>query len=408
MMSLLPWLFVACLAIAAGVFLVKFLVCSPLHMNTYLVILMLLVFELIILEIFVFSADQLIKVSALIVLGLVFGYLSATFSFASSREERHLPPITRKGTDKVSGHTAVIYFTHGEPAAYDPHPWLETLREFDHDKVPFVPFLIRPFFFAALRREYLQSGGSPHNKIHEYIFRALQDSFSDDEKKGMTFHLAYLDSPPHPDEAAIRAINDGADRIILMPVFITISSHTQAAQEMVAALQPEMYGVKLVLAEPLWNAEALRMSFVHRAEIARDGTPHAETGILLVGHGQPKVWDAKYASQTEQENLYRNGIWELLTWQGYPPENVQQAWMSFRKPTIAKAMKTLTGSGVKKILVFSTSISAASLHSEVDVPAAVLKVKFPPDIEVVNMGAFGDPLDPLLLEAIRKKILLFK
>jgi hypothetical protein len=68
----------------------------------------------------------------------------------------------------------------------------------------------------------------------------------------------------------------------------------------------------------------------------------------------------------------------------------------------------LIATGVKKILVFSASISAASLHSEVDVPAAVQGVKIPPGIEVVNMGAFGDPLEPLLLEGIRKKILLFK
>ena len=45
------------------------------------------------------------------------------------------------------------------------------------------------------------------------------------------------------DEMAINAINDGADRIILLPIFITISSHTQAGQEMLAALEPEKYGV---------------------------------------------------------------------------------------------------------------------------------------------------------------------
>lgn len=408
MMALFPWLFVAILAVAAGIFLVQYLVCLPLQMNNYLIILVLLVVELIVLELFIFTNEQLIKVSALIVLGLVIGYLAATISFLSSREIRQLSPITRKGTDRVSGHTAVIYFTHGEPPAYDPHPWLETMREFDHDKAQFVPFLIRPFFFSALRREYLLAGGSVHNRIHEYIFRALQESFTEEEKKGMSFHLAYLDSNPRPDEAAIQAINAGADRIILMPVFITISSHTKAAQEMVAALQPEMYGVKLVLAEPLWNSEALRKSFVHRAEFARGETPHSEVGILLVGHGQPKAWDAKYPTQTEQENLFRNGIWELLTWQGYSPEKVLHAWMNFQKPTVAKSMRKLIATGVKKILVFSSSISAASLHSEVDVPKAVLRAKIPPGIEVLNMGAFGDPLDPLLLEGIRKKILLFK
>jgi sirohydrochlorin ferrochelatase len=204
---------------------------------------------------------------------------------------------------------------------------------------------------------------------------------------------------------AIRAINDGADELLLLPVFITISSHTQAGQEMVAAIDPGKYGVSVHMAEPLWDSEPLRKYFVQRTEAARGDTPRENTGILLVGHGQPKAWDALYPTQTEHENRYREGIRDLLVEHGYRVETIVPVWMSFQKPTIAEGLRALVAGGAKKILVFSVSISAASLHSEVDVPEAIHKVHLSKDVEVVNLGAFGDPFDPLVVEAIREKVL---
>ena len=60
---------------------------------------------------------------------------------------------------------------------------------------------------------------------------------------------------------------------------------------------------------------------------------------------------------------------------------------------------------ISKILVFSASISAASIHSEVDVPHAIEKAGISKHIQVINMGAFGDPQDKLIIGAIREKIL---
>ena len=43
-------------------------------------------------------------------------------------------------------------------------------------------------------------------------------------------------SIPRPDEAVIRALNDGASRVVFATVFVTISSHTKAGQDMVKEL----------------------------------------------------------------------------------------------------------------------------------------------------------------------------
>jgi len=374
-------------------------------MSFFLFLFLILIGGLIVWAVIFFTPPQLFIV---IIFSLVFflsGYLGATGYFLSQNETRDLSKLTRQPGEKGLGHTAVIYFTHGEPPGYDPFPWLETIREFDHDKVPFIPFPFRPFFFYGIRKEYLQAGGSSHNQIHRYIFRAVQNSFSDIEKAQYRFYLAFLDSNPRPDEMVIRAINDGADRIILLPIFITISSHTQAGREMVAALEPEKYGVPVTMAEPLWNSSILREHFIKKAEVALGDTDKDQIGILLVGHGQPKAWDGIYPTQTEHEILYRDGIKQAFVTHGYRPENIYSAWMSFQKPSIEEGLHTLAANNISKILVFSASISAASLHSEVDVPIAIKKARINRSIQVINMGAFGDPLDPLVISAIREKIL---
>jgi hypothetical protein len=58
---------------------------------------------------------------------------------------------------------------------------------------------------------------------------------------------------------------------------------------------------------------------------------------------------------------------------------------------------------VQRILVFSASISADSIHSDIQVPEAVHKANLPPAIEVVHLGAWGN--SPLVIEAIRQRLL---
>ena len=404
-MDFLLWIVFSIITALTGVFLVQYLVTSPQRMGFFLILILVLLAGSIVWAAIFFDTQQSLAVFIFGLTCFIGGYLGATGSFLSRHEKRTLPAITRSSGELGSGHTAVIYFTHGEPPAYDPFPWLETIRELDHDHVPFIPFVFRPFFFHAIRKEYQQAGGSPHNAIHTAIFRELQASFAGSEKTDYRFYLAFLDSNPRPDEMAINAINDGADRIILLPIFITISSHTQAGQEMVAALEPEKYGVPVSMAEPLWDSSLLREHFIKKAEDAIGDADKDQVGILLVGHGQPKAWDRIYPTQTEQENLYRDGIKQALVAHGYRSENIFSAWMSFQKPFIEEGLHALDNRQVTKILVFSASISAASIHSEVDVPRAINKAGIRKHIQVINMGAFGDPQNRLVISAIREKLL---
>jgi protoheme ferro-lyase len=281
-------------------------------------------------------------------------------------------------------------------------PWIETFHELDRDGVSFIPKFFRPFFLYNLRREYLENGGSAHNKVHQIMFHELIKTLPAAKDLGTRFYLAFLDNPPRPDEMAIQAVNEGASKLVVMPVFLTQSSHTQAGHEMIQALELEKLGVSVCYAEPLWDSNDLRQMFVKRAGENLENTDKTKVGILLVGHGQPDDWDRIYPTQTEQETLFRNAVRDLLIQDGYKPENIVLAWMEFKRPSIADGVHSLLDNGVERILVFSASISADSIHSDIQTPEAVHQVGIPAGVEVINLGAWGN--DPLAIAAIRQKI----
>jgi hypothetical protein len=57
---------------------------------------------------------------------------------------------------------------------------------------------------------------------------------------------------------------------------------------------------------------------------------------------------------------------------------------------------------VDKILVFSVSLSADSIHSDIEVPAAISEAKLPTDVTISYVGQYGD--HPLAIKAMIEKI----
>jgi sirohydrochlorin ferrochelatase len=399
----LLWIVSGLLAFGCGAFLLAYLVVDPLRTGLVVLLGIALVGLWVLTAVYTFKGWQILWGSLLAIVCLVAGYLAATSVYLAQEEHRTLPAVTRAPDDRGDGHTAVLYFTHGEPPAYSPMPWIETFHELDGDGVSFIPWPFRPAFLNNLRREYLVVGGSAHNKVHQIMLQSLIQTLPQAKSQGVRFYQAFLDNPPRPDEMAIEAINDGASKLVVLPVFLTDSSHTQAGQEMIDAVGYEQYGVEVCYAKPLWDTEALQQMFVERANENLGDTAKAQVGIVLVGHGQPDDWDAIYPTQTEQENLFRKQVRERLVAAGYLADHISLGWMEFKEPDIEQAVSELVFKGVKRLLIFSASISADSIHSDIQVPEAVEAVDMPEDLKVINLGAWGN--SPLVIEAIRQRVL---
>jgi protoheme ferro-lyase len=331
------------------------------------------------------------------------GYLITGTALLKPTEQKKAFSIAPKAA-AAQGHTAVIYFTHGEPRTYEGSfaAWLEAIDEMDKTGVPFVPKPFRPFFFKKVRDEYFRVGGSFHNTIHGRMMDRLQETYREKFDKNARFYLSYSDDVPHPDEMAAQAINDGAGKIILLNVWLTDSDHSDHGREIIEALQPEKYGVKMCVTETLWNSALMKQMIVARAIKATGSDSKADVGILLVAHGQPASWDAIYKKQPEQENMFRQETKKLLIKEGYKEQNIELAYMEFKQPAIKEAVKNLLKNGVKKILVSPVNISAESIHSEHEIPLLVAEAGIPADVVTVHLGAWND--DQYVIDALLEKL----
>ena len=399
-MQTMRWVLLAVFVFLSGYFLVQYMVRPTNQVGLYAVLLALSLAGSLYILARSFKGVEFVWAGLTVLAVFAAGWATANALFLAQEETRELPALTR--TDGGDGHTAVLYFTHGEPPGYSAQPWIETIRELDHDKVPFVPWLVRPMFFNGVRSEYFEAGGSAHNKLHEAFIDNLKRAMPEETAAETKFYLAFLDSNPRPDEMAIRALNDGASRIVILPVFITESTHTEAGREMVAQVNPEQYGVQTCYTGALWDSEPLQQVFVERANELLNGVDKSKVGILLVGHGQPTTWEEIYPAQNKQESQYREAIRAKLIADGFPAENVVLGWMEFQEPDITASAQALARLGVERILVFAVSLSADSIHSDVDVPHAVRDANLPPNISVEFVGQYGD--HPLAIQAMKEKI----
>ncbi|MFL7890707.1 MAG: hypothetical protein AB8I56_01460, partial [Anaerolineales bacterium] len=108
------WILITLLASLVGVGLILFMTATPVQMSLYLILTMVGLFCLI----WIISRFKGMHLIFSILLGLVFfglGYYGMTSCVLSREDTRELPPITRQVDTPGDGHTAVVYFTHGEP-----------------------------------------------------------------------------------------------------------------------------------------------------------------------------------------------------------------------------------------------------------------------------------------------------
>ena len=238
--------------------------------------------------------------------------------------------------------------------------------------------------------------------MHTRMLQSIEREYRQNGDQSTQFYLCFLDDDPRPDAAVIQALNDGASRIIVSEVFLTISNHTAEGKDLIEELGVETLGVPIAYTGPMYDSAKLKSMFVERANQHRGDLDKSQVGILLVGHGQPDEWDREWGTETQQETSFREDIFHLLEADGYKKANLSQAWMEFKSPKPAEIAEKIVANRVKKILYFSAAISANSMHSQYDVPELIHQARIPSDIELVNLGAWND--DPIVIQAIKEKI----
>ena len=402
-MQYIKWVLLAILAFMLGFFVVEYMTVHPLTMSSYLLLSAVVGFIIVVLLALGFKGKRILPFALVVtIVAFLAGYIIRTETFLAREDNRYLPELVREEGDPGDGHTAVVYFTHGEPETYDPIGWINQFNEFDEQGISFVPLVARPFFVHQLRDAYLKVGLSHHRQMHMQMMQSLEEAFRQEGDDKTQFYIGFLDDNPRPDAAVIQALNDGASSIIVSEVFLTISNHTAEGEELIEAVDVEKYGATLDFTGPLFDSDTLRSMFVQRTTDQIGDTDTSKVGVLLVGHGQPDEWDVEWATETEQEMSFRQAVLDDFTESGFQPQNLSLAWMSFKEPKPAPKVEEFVQNGVQKVIFFSAAISADSIQSQYDIPELVHEAQVPEDLPILNLGAWND--DPIVIQAIKEKI----
>jgi protoheme ferro-lyase len=393
---------VAVISILLGVAYVRFLTVHPVRMGLYAFFSTLFLMSDLALIATQFQGWGIAVASGTAFVSFLAGYIGMTKRVLAREDPRPIPALTRQKGDPGLGHTAVIYFTHGEPETYDPIGWINQFNEFDEQKIPFVPLIARPFFIYSLRRSYLRVGRSEHRRTHLRTVKALENEFRTMGDNSTRFYYSFLDDNPRPDAAFIQALNDGASQIVVAEVFVSDSNHTLEGKHLIQEVGADDLGVPVLYTGPMYDSETLYSMFVERLRVHVNGMDKSRVGVLLVGHGQPDEWDREFATETEHELLFRNRILDRLEQAGFPRKNLSLAWMEFKEPKPAPKIEEFAANGVEKIYYFSAAISADALHSQWDVPHLISLARNSKKIPTINLGAWND--DPIVVQAIKEKV----
>jgi sirohydrochlorin ferrochelatase len=390
-------------ALLLGWIFVEFLVVHPLKMSLFLTLSLVLLFGIIFMVYLLRKGKTRWITIILALVTFIAGYSLNTRRFLNRDDPRAVPELTRKAGDVVDGHTAIVYFTHGEPETYNPIGWINQFNEFDEQGIKFVPFVARPFFAYVLRNKYLEAGKSMHRQVHHEMLKSLEMKFRQEGDSTTHFYISFLDDEPRPDAAVIEALNQGADTIIVLQVFLTISNHTAEGQHLIHELNiEEELGVPVLFTEPMWSSEQLKSVFPEKVYARMEGVSKEEVAVAFVGHGQPDEWDVEWATETEQEMQFREDLIEVFVREGFKRENLGSAWMEFKEPEPAELMEAFVEHGVKKIFYFSAAISADAMHSQIDVPRLVAEYEYPEGVETINLGAWNN--HPTVIEALKERV----
>jgi protoheme ferro-lyase len=396
------WIILGLFSVLLGVSYVRYLTVHPLRMGMYAFFSTLFLISVILLTATQFQGWGIMLASGISFASFMGGYVWMTKRVLARKDPRPIPVLTRQKDDPGLGHTAVIYFTHGEPENYDPIGWINQFNEFDEQKIPFVPLVARPFFIYSLRRSYLSVGRSEHRRTHLRMVKALEKEFRTMGDNTTRFYISFLDDNPRPDAAFIQALNDGASYIVVAEVFVSDSNHTLEGKHLIQEVGADDLGVPVIYTGPMYDSETMYSMFVERLHANMNGMDKSKVGVLLVGHGQPDEWDREFATETEHELLFRNRVLDRLEQAGFPRQNISLAWMEFKEPKPAPKIEEFARNGVEKIYYFSAAISADALHSQWDVPHLISKARNSKKIPTINLGAWND--DPIVIQAIKEKV----
>ena len=262
------------------------------------------------------------------------------------------------------------------------------------------PFFSWDAFHASVYEHYEAcENHSPHNELIREHVESLKIKV---DGANIDVYLAFLDAVPRITDVVwdIRQA-DQYDELVVVPMLIADSTHTQEVTNLVKEAEHLTEGMQVLVTEPFFEVpfvkRRMRDAITAMARHLRDAVPENvedyKIGVVLASHGTPYVqpfpefgWQEgdifSYLIPTEDE--FHKDIARRLPWM------CRTGRMSYSSPTIEDALAEFEVEGFTHIMVVPSAFPTTAIHTMWDVAdAAVGKAVLPKDGVVTHTRPSG-------------------
>jgi protoheme ferro-lyase len=322
------------------------------------------------------------------------GYALASTSLASlASHPRRLAAPTTLPPD--SGAAAVVLLGDVDPDEYDERWTAADLDKLSEEGLLHVSIAILPFLFFAQKARYRAVGGSsPAAKQLEWLAERVADSVRGTRVDCV--ETAWLGGARDLALRVLRLAEKGYRTISIAEVMIAGSLELDEAKRRVDALRLDELGVDVRYIHALWGAERVASLVASRVMAVVDEP--ADTGVVLVGLGQPEERARSCRSFDEHETAFLNRVRLLLIGQGVHEDNVRLSWADWHGPDVTSMVRHVAALGCTRVIVAPACFPLDTVETMLELPLSVRQARVEDGVAIISLTAWHD--DPALVEEL--------
>ncbi len=320
------------------------------------------------------------------VAGFAGGYsLASTLLASLATRPRRLTPPVKLPPD--SGQPAVLLLGDVDPDVYDERWTASDLDKLSDEGLLHVSIAILPFLFFAQKARYRAVGGtSPAARQLSAMAERVCDELGG---SGVVYvEPAWLGGARDLAVRVLRLVERGHRTIVVAEVMIAGSLELDEAKRRVDALRLDELGVSVRYTEPLWGAERVASLVADRVMGVVDQAE--ETGVVLVGLGQPEERALSCRSFDEQETAFLNRVRLLLVERGVTADRVRLAWADWHGPDVTSTVRHVAALGCTRVVVSPACFPLDTVETMLELPLSVRQARVEEPISIVSLTAWHD------------------
>jgi len=310
---------------------------------------------------------------------------------------RSRPPSIPETLPEDPGAPAVVLVANVESKSYDPRETARMLQSLADEGLLEASIGVLPFLFFGQKARYrVIADYSPSATELSAVADRLSEAVGE---SGARVSWASGAGVEGIADAVATAASRGHRRIVIAELFVAEPAQMRAARAEIAEMRLERLGVEVRFTGAMSDAEGVIAMLAERVVHAAND----ETGVVLVGHGQPEERARAHPSFDKEENVFLNRLRMVLVDKGLAEDAVRLAWAEWGEPDVTSTVRHLASLGYRRILVAPAVYPLDGVTTKLDLEISVRQARLPDDTVATTLPPWRD--DPAVIDELRSRVI---